>query len=96
MRHLVRLTLPQRVVLAIGVGLILATLAGYVTSIGSPLGANFGWFGYAPLTRNAFVGTGSDLSDWEQLLVWVAALALLTAGALVLFKRPGPGAGGES
>jgi heme/copper-type cytochrome/quinol oxidase subunit 1 len=91
MRHVDRLTVAQRVVLAIGLGVVLVVIAGYVNSIGSPFGANFGWFGYAPLTGNAFVPQGgADLYAWEQLLVWLGAVLAWTAGALVLFRRPLP------
>lgn len=92
MRRLDRLGFAQRVVLSIGLGMALVVLAAYVTSLGSP-SANFGWFGYAPLTGNAFVPEGTSLSAWEQLLVWLGVVALWTIAALVIFKHPPAGEG---
>ena len=60
-----RLGLAQRIVIVVALALILGAVGVYVTTLGGPA-AQFGWFGYAPLTRATF---GPDLSPWEQLLV---------------------------
>lgn len=87
MRYLDRLGLAQRIVLVVGLALALLTLGTYLMSIGNPA-ADFGWFGYAPLARNAFVQAGSGLSAWEQMLIWLGLIAAWTAVATVILKRP--------
>jgi len=86
-RYLDRLGLAQRIVLIIGLGFGLTFLGGYLVSIGNPT-ANFGWFGYAPLTRNAFVPEGSGLSIWQQMLIWLGLILVWTTAGVVLFRRP--------
>jgi hypothetical protein len=56
----------------------------FITDLGSP-GANFGWFGYAPLTRLVLT-VGSTLSDWEQLLMWLALITVWTVASLYLLR----------
>ena len=80
-----RLGLAQRIVIVVALALILGAVGVYVTTLGGPA-AQFGWFGYAPLTRATF---GPDLSPWEQLLVWIGLIAAWTAASLVLL-RPRP------
>jgi hypothetical protein len=81
-----RLGFAQRVIILIGLGLAMAALGGYIGTLGSQ-GGNFGWFGYAPLTNSVFQ-PGADLSTWEQLLVWLALIALWTLAGLWLLAQP--------
>ena len=80
-----RLGLAQRIIIVVSLGLALTALGTYFVNIGSPF-ADFGWFGYAPLTNNAFVAAGSDLSAWEQLLVWLGLIAVWTSVSLRLMR----------
>jgi hypothetical protein len=72
-------------VLVVGLGLALTVLGGYITSLGSPA-AQFGWFGYAPLT-NQFRPEDSDLAPWAQFLVWLALIAVWTGASAWLLKH---------
>lgn len=85
MQHLERLGLAQRIVILIGLGLGLVALGGYLVSLNSP--ATFGWFGYAPLTNNAFVPEGSGLAPWLQLLIWLGLILVWSLAGVLLLKR---------
>lgn len=78
-----RLALAQRVVIVIAWALTLAAVGAYVTSLGG-LPAQFGWFGYAPLTRAV---AGPDLTPWEQLVVWIGLIAVWTATSVLLLSQ---------
>ena len=86
-RYLDRLGLAQRIVLLIGLGFGLTFLGAYLVSLGNPA-ANFGWFGYAPLTRNAFVQEGTGLSGWQQMLIWLGLILVWTTAGVVILKQP--------
>ena len=77
-----RLGFAQRIIVVVALGLALGTLGRFITDLGSP-GANFGWFGYAPLTRSIMT-VGATMSAWEQLLVWFALIIVWTASSLYL------------
>jgi Zn-dependent protease with chaperone function len=79
--------LAPRIVIVIGLALALMALGTYLVSLGNPA-ANFGWFGYAPLTRSTFVPEGSGLSAWQQTLIWIALILVWTVASLVILKRP--------
>lgn len=87
MRYVDRLGVAQRIVIVVALGLGLMMLGGYLVSIDSP--ANFGWFGYAPLTQNAFVPEGSGLATWLQLLIWLGLILVWSVvGVLLMKPRP--------
>jgi hypothetical protein len=92
-RYVDRLGLAQRIVIVIGLGLGLMMLGGYLVSLDSP--ANFGWFGYAPLTQNSFVPEGSGLATWQQLLIWLALILVWSVVGVFLLK-PRPDAEAET
>ena len=77
-----RLGLAQRIVIVIALAFTLAAVGIYFTSLGG-LPAQFGWFGYAPLTRRV---AGPDLTAWEQLLVWIGLIGAWTAGSVLLLR----------
>jgi heme/copper-type cytochrome/quinol oxidase subunit 1 len=77
------------IVIVIGLGLGLMMLGGHLVSLDSA--ANFGWFGYAPLTQNAFVPEGTGLATWQLLLIWLGLiLAWSAVGVFLLKPRPDP------
>jgi hypothetical protein len=79
-----RMGFAQRIIVIVALGLGLEATGTFITELGSPA-ANFGWFGYAPLTRSIQT-VGSTLSDWEQLLVWLALITVWTAASLFLLR----------
>jgi hypothetical protein len=84
-----RLNLAQRVVVIVGLGAVLGFLGDYVTSLNSFTG----WTGYAPLSSSLLRVPGS-FQPWEQLLVWLALVAVWVAASLfVLHGLPRRGAG---
>ena len=87
MRYLDRLGLAQRIVLIVGLGLGFLILGVYLVSLGSP-SAQFGWFGYAPLTENVLVRAGDDLSPWQQMLIWLGLIITWTVAGIVILRRP--------
>jgi heme/copper-type cytochrome/quinol oxidase subunit 1 len=75
-------------VVVVALAFVLLVVGTYFTSLGnSP--AQFGWYGYAPLTRAVNPLNQPDLAPWEQLLVWLGLIALWTGSALLLL-RPAP------
>lgn len=88
-RGVPRLALGQRIVVVVALAFVLAVIGTYVTSLGSSP-AQFGWFGYAPLTRASNPLDHPDLASWEQLLVWLGLIGLWTGSALLLLP-PAPG-----
>ena len=85
MRWSDRLNLAQRVVVIVALGLSLAFVAGYLTS----LGTRAGWYAYSPLTGRAISQPGNGEPGWLRVIIWVAAISLWTvASAAVL--RPSP------
>jgi heme/copper-type cytochrome/quinol oxidase subunit 1 len=79
-----RLGLAQRIVIVVALGLALAVIGSFVSTLGEPQ-AQFGWFGYAPLTAP---DSGADLSAWQQLLVWIGLIGVWAAASLKLLGRP--------
>ena len=72
MRWIDRLGTAQRVVVVVALGLALGVVASYLTS----LGASFGWYAYAPLTRQVFQPQGAGEPGWLRLIIWLAAIGL--------------------
>jgi len=61
---------PIVVVVALGLGL--AIVASYLTS----LGTRSGWYAYAPLTGEPFQPSGIGEPGWLRLVIWLAAVSL--------------------
>ncbi len=85
MSHLRRLTIPQRVVLVVGLGL--ALIAAWAWWYSGDLGTSAGWFAYAPevnQTDNYFVVRHRQPADlliplvligfWTALSAWLLGL----------------------
>jgi heme/copper-type cytochrome/quinol oxidase subunit 1 len=79
-----RLSMPQRVVVVITLGLVLAFAGSYLMSLGS--GAN-GWYAYSPLTSSTYA---PGLPAWLRLIIWLA-LTGFWAVASIRILRPAPG-----
>ena len=75
----------QRIVVVVGLGVVVATLASYISSLGG-FGAQFGWFGYALLSGNGVLGEQGTLSPAEQLLVWLGLVAAWAAVSIWLLQ----------
>jgi hypothetical protein len=86
MRFTDRLSLAQRIVVVVALGLALAVIGSYLDSLGTT--PFTGWTGYAPLSgAPLLVHTG--LAGWERLLIWLVLIGLwAVAAARVL--RPAP------
>jgi heme/copper-type cytochrome/quinol oxidase subunit 1 len=84
-----RLSLPQRVVIVVALGLGLAAAGGFVASLGS-LAA--GWYAYAPLTSTGYL-PGNGIPPWLRLIIWLALIVIWAAASVRLLKpSPGPSA----
>lgn len=71
--------LPRWVGIAVVAFGIASAVAGVVLMLVPSGQASFGWFAYAPLSRTAFVPTGTLLSQLD-----LAGLALLVIGLVAL------------
>ena len=85
MRAIDRLSQPQRVVIVVALGLVLAVIGGFVTSLGR-LAA--GWYAYAPLTSTGYL-PGHGIPPWLRLIIWLALIVIWAAAAIRLLK-PSP------
>ncbi len=74
----------QQVVVVIGLGLALFYVGAYVTSLGEPATA-FGWVAYAPLSHAVNL-PGTDLDSAEQMLVWLAMIAIWVGLSVLIFR----------
>lgn len=82
------LSLAQRIVLVVALAAALDVIALYLTTIGAGTPADFGWFGYAPLTNSSPLDSGGPPA-WARLLIWLALIAVWVVGSLRLLKsRP--------
>lgn len=90
MRWMDRLSLAQRLVAVVALGLALAIVAGYLSS----LGTGFGWYAYAPLSGQAFVPPGHGEPGWVRMIIWLVAVGLWAAASMRVLRqsaeRPGP------
>lgn len=82
MRWIDRLSTAQRVVVIIALGLALAIVASYVTS----LGTRAGWYAYAPLTGQTFPPPGSGEPGWLRVIIWLAAISLWAAASAAVLR----------
>jgi heme/copper-type cytochrome/quinol oxidase subunit 1 len=85
MRAIDRLSQPQRVVIVVALGLVLAVAGSFVTSLGSPA---TGWFAYSPLTSGVFT-SGPSIPSWLSLIIWLVLIAVWAAASIRLLK-PSP------
>jgi heme/copper-type cytochrome/quinol oxidase subunit 1 len=84
-----RVHLPQKVVLLVALAAALDVVGRYLISLGGGTPADFGWFGYAPLTQaNQVAGVG--LASWVQLLIWLGVIAVWLVLALRILRPPRP------
>jgi heme/copper-type cytochrome/quinol oxidase subunit 1 len=85
MRWIDRLSTAQRVVVIIALGLALAIVASYLTS----LGTRAGWYAYAPLTGQAFSPPSLGEPGWVRMIIWLATISVwAVASATVLRQSP--------
>ena len=82
MRWIDRLSVPQRVVVIIALGLALAIVASYLTS----LGTRAGWYAYAPLTGRAFSPPGFGEPVWLRAIIWLAAISVWAAASATVLR----------
>lgn len=87
MRWIDRLSMAQRVVVVVALGLALGVLAGYLTS----LGTLSGWYAYTPLTQRAVL-PGAGEPGWVRLIVWLAVIGLWASASVRMLRQP-PGQG---
>jgi len=79
----------QRVVLVIGWGLILATMAAALSAELAPGLPEDAWFNYAPNSGVFYSGSPSGVS-WGRALIWLAAIVLWMVGSLLLLRTARP------
>ena len=77
-----RLGLAQRVVVVVALGLALATVASYLTA----LGTRTGWYAYAPLSGQLFQ-QGIGEPGWLRLIIWLAAISLWALISLRMLRQ---------
>ncbi len=86
MRFTDRLSMAQRIVTVVALGLALAAIGSYLDSLDYT--GLTGWYAYAPLSRS-IEPPGTGLAGWERLLIWLVLIGLwAVAAARVL--RPAP------
>lgn len=93
---MLRLTLAQRIVALIGLGLILALTANFIVNEAWQAGSGFPNNAFVPsnggqIGQATLYALGGGLSGWATFLVWIGAVALWSGGALLLLKRPAVG-----
>jgi hypothetical protein len=79
------LGLAQRIVVVVALAAVLVALGEFVQSSAAGGGAQFGWFGYAPLVPAQDLGEG--LSNWEAFLLWLGLIALWTVASVFVLRR---------
>ncbi|HLK79872.1 MAG TPA: hypothetical protein VKU77_40245 [Streptosporangiaceae bacterium] len=90
MRWIDRLSMAQRVVVVITLGLALGIMASYLTG----QGVRTGWYAYAPLSGQ-LRAPGIGEPGWLRLIIWLAAVSLWSLTSLrVLSQSSGPAARG--
>lgn len=86
MRWIDRLSAAQRVVVIVALGLALAIVASYLTS----LGPRTGWYAYAPLSGQILQPRSIGEPGWLRLIIWLGAIGLWAITSLrVLRQSPG-------
>jgi heme/copper-type cytochrome/quinol oxidase subunit 1 len=82
MRWMDRLSMAQRVVVAVALELALGIVASYLTSL-----RRTGWFAYAPLSGQAFQPQGIGEPGWLRLIIWLAAISLWALIAVRVLRQ---------
>ena len=85
MRWIDRLSIAQRIVVVAALGLALAIVASYLTT----LGTRSGWYAYAPLSRQLLQPQGFGEPGWVRLVIRLAATGLWALVSVALL-RPAP------
>ena len=81
----VRLNIPQRIVIVVGLGFALMVFGDWAMTWGTH-SADFGWVGYAPLS-NAIYAPGR-LHPWVRMVIWLVLIAVwIVASVFVLRAR---------
>lgn len=84
MRWMDRLSMAQRVVVVVALGLALGLVASYLTG----LGTRTGWYAYAPLAGQLFQPQGIGEPGWLRLIIWLAAISLWALTSVRLLREP--------
>jgi hypothetical protein len=79
-----RLTLPQRIVIVIALGVACVAVGTYISDLGTS--ASVGWYAYAPLTNSL---PRASLHGWVIMLIRLA-LTGLWALTSIWVLRPAP------
>jgi heme/copper-type cytochrome/quinol oxidase subunit 1 len=79
-----RLSTAQRIVVTVSLGLALAIVARYLTT----LETRSGWYAYAPLSRQLLQPRGTGEPGWLRLIIWLAAISLWTLASLRVLRQP--------
>ena len=85
MRRIDGLSLAQRIIVVIALGMALAIVGGFLDTLGG--GFTGGWFAYAPLTRGTYF-PGAGPPPWVRLIIWLL-LTGIWALASIRVLRPG-------
>jgi heme/copper-type cytochrome/quinol oxidase subunit 1 len=86
MRLTDRLSMAQRIVVVVALGLAFGAIGSYLDSFGN-VGVT-GWYAYAPLARSGFL-PGTGLANWLRLLIWLVLIGLWAVAAIRVL-RPAP------
>jgi hypothetical protein len=90
MNRLYRLTIGQRVVAVIALGLTLVSLATVIVNEGWSGGSGQSGFfnnSAAPQIGQATLFAPAGLNGWASLVVWLAAIAIWSSASIVLLSR---------
>lgn len=78
-----RINLPQRVVIVVGLGAAIYVFGLWAMTWGSPAPFATGWTGYAPLESTAY-----GLQPWARLLVWLVLIAMWVVTSALVLRSP--------
>jgi len=84
----IRLSMAQRIVIVVALGLGLAVLGVFLTRLGRPLS---GWYGYAPLTPRLLL-VRQGIPGWGRLLIWLALIGLWALASVFVLRPARDGA----
>jgi len=77
-----RLSMAQRVVVVVALGLALGIVASYLTSL-----RRTGWYAYAPLSGQVFQPQGTGEPGWLRLIIWLAATSLWALTSVRMLRQ---------
>jgi heme/copper-type cytochrome/quinol oxidase subunit 1 len=92
MRLTDRLSLPQRIVLVIALGVACGAAGSYLSSLGNT--AAFGWYAYAPLSQSVYP-PHTRLAGWLLLIIWLALIALWALVSIRVLRPPAEAPSGD-